>query len=118
MTNQPATNQPDVGEVAQREFAAKLRALIKSFPSLQRYPLGDPDQPFEFDVAAFDAFAADEISDEAGQHAAAFVRAVWHGEDHEFDFIGAYAAWNSEHQAAFFRWCHSPFYPPAEGGQS
>lgn len=97
-------------DVLRREFAAKVRALVKSFPSLtlsQPAVDDDADESYSF---------ATEASGDAGRHAAAFVRAVVDGTDSEFDFIGAYKAWDADHKAAFFRWCHSPFYPPTEEG--
>mgnify|MGYP003127221057 CR=1 FL=1 len=91
-------------------FRNQMRTLVGSFPSLRGYL--DIDQ-IGFDLDRFSEFA-DSVTGvhEQAIHAAAFVESVAVGEDREFDFIGAYKAWDAPHHAAFFRWCHSPFYPP------
>ena len=95
---------------AVREFSARIWSLINRFESLREYQRPEPDALFSLD--AFDGWVAESIDSDAGRHAAAFVRSIFAGVDHEFDFVGAFKTWKGNDRSAFFSWCHSPFWPP------
>lgn len=91
----------------------RWRAIVHSFPSLSRHLRADcaPE-----DVAQFLRSAA---VTSVSKHAALFALAVWSGSNAsmkawrvgQFDAVSAVAAWDSEHVAAFVRWCEAPYWP-------
>lgn len=89
-------------------FLTQMTLLVHSFPSIRVYCSETPNLE-KFNPERFTKFCGD-LSDDQAVLSAAFVQSVFDGVDREFDFIAAWKVWDSAHRAAFFRWCHSPFW--------
>ena len=106
----PPKNQE---EREQSVFLYQMNMLVFSFPSLRHICSENPKlQPFSQDRFAK---ACLDLKDEAAILSASFVKSVFDGVDREFDFIAAYRVWDSEHRAAFSRWCQRPFWGDKKG---
>jgi hypothetical protein len=91
--------------------------LWASFPVLEyaQTPDGTPIVPAVENMHQLDAWGASEIASASGQHAAAFVLAVWSTAQPwkcgAFNVVRAFTVWDRRQIQAFNDWALAPFRP-------
>lgn len=108
-TNPVTGHVPQPGRyVAADTTSARLLALARSFPSLDRKLPAD----FEWDPLGFVAILRGASHGE--RCAAQFVLSVWNPTARfsvgKFDLQDAIGTWDREHRAAFAAWCREPWW--------